>query len=228
MSYNIELTSASAPTTLAAIGGSDADILALQEVTHDTEAILRERYAAEYPHQLFHSAGGAGGLALLSRFPLTDRGVLPGPGGWHPAWHVEVEMPGLRLQLLNLHLRAVFSADTGILRSYLDTDRDHLLQIDDFASRLDPELSTVVLGDFNEGTDGEAIGYLEARGFSNILPEFHPGQPTWRFRSVGNQFETTFDHILYDESLRPLNAWVEWKGASDHLPVLAHLEPRQW
>jgi endonuclease/exonuclease/phosphatase (EEP) superfamily protein YafD len=227
MSYNIHLDSASEPTTLAAIGGSDADILALQEVTHDTEAILRERYAAEYPHHLFHPAGGAGGLAVLSRFPLTDRGILPGPGGWHPAWHVEVEMPGLRLQLLNLHLRAVFSAP-GVLQSYLDTDRDHLLQIADFAAPLDADLSTVVLGDFNEGPDGVAIDYLEARGFSNILPEFHPGQPTWRFRSIGNQFETTFDHILYDESLKPLNAWVERKGASDHLPVLAHLEPHQW
>jgi vancomycin resistance protein VanJ len=233
MSYNIELTSASEPTTLAAIGASHADILALQEVTHDTEAILRERYAAEYPHQLFHSAGGAGGLAVLSRFPLLDLGIRPGPGGWHPAWHVEAKLPGLRVQLLNLHLRSLFSADSGILRSYLDTDRDHLRQIEDFTAAFDAEpagaeISRIVLGDFNEGPDGPAITYLEARGFSNILPAFHPGQPTWRFRSVGDQLETTFDHILYDESLRPLNAWVEPRGSSDHLPVLAHLEPHHW
>jgi vancomycin resistance protein VanJ len=233
MSYNIELTSASEPTTLAAIGDSNADILALQEVTHDTEAILRERYAADYPHQLFHAANGAGGLGVLSRFPLTDLGVLPGPGGWHPAWHVEVNLPGLRLQLLNLHLRSLFSADSGILQSYLDTERDHLRQIEDFAAALDGEpfdtrASRIVLGDFNEGPDGPAIAYLEARGFANVLPAFHPGQPTWRFRSVGDQLETTFDHILYDESLKPLNAWVELKGSSDHLPVLGHFEPHHW
>lgn len=228
MSYNVELTSAKEPRTLTAIGSSNADILALQEVTHDTEAILRERYAADYPHQLFHAAGGAGGLGVLSRFPLTDLGIRPGPGGWHPAWHVEVEAPGLRLQLLNLHLRSLFSADSGILRSYLDTDRDHLRQIKDFSAEFDTEHSNIVLGDFNEGPDGPAIAYLEARGFSNLLPAFHPGQPTWRFRSVGGQFETTFDHILYDESLRPLNAWVEPRGSSDHLPVLGHFEPRHW
>lgn len=228
MSYNVEFTSADEPSTLDAIGSAGADILGLQEVTHDTEKILRERYATEYPHQLYYSRGGTSGLAVLSRFPLADRGLLAGPGGWHPAWHVEVETPGVRVQLLNLHLRSLFSADSGVLQSYLDTDRDHLREISAFAPACDTALSNIVLGDFNEGPDGEAIAYLEGQGFENALPAFRPGQPTWRFRSVGNQFETTFDHILYDETLRPLNAWVEWKGKSDHLPVFAHFEPFTW
>jgi endonuclease/exonuclease/phosphatase family metal-dependent hydrolase len=165
---------------------------------------------------------------MLSRFPLTDGGLRAGPGGWHPAWHVEVGVPGVPLQVLNVHLRSLFSADSGVIQSYLSTSDDHLLEIDDFEAQCDTALSNIVLGDFNEDPDGDAVGFLEARGFDNALPAFHPGQPTWRYRSVGSQLELTLDHILYDESLRPLNAWVELMGRSDHLPVLVHFEPRVW
>jgi endonuclease/exonuclease/phosphatase (EEP) superfamily protein YafD len=132
------------------------------------------------------------------------------------------------VQVLNVHLRSLFSAESGVLQSYLSTSADHVREIRDFTSRGNDDMSNIVLGDFNEDPDGDAIRYLEGLGFENALPAFHPGQPTWRFRSVGGQLEKTFDHILYDESLRPLNAWVEPLGRSDHLPVLAHFEPHVW
>lgn len=228
MTYNVELHSAGEPTTLAAIGARDADVVALQEMTHDTEALVRERYAAQYPYQLFHSAGGTDGLAFLSRYELTDQGIHPGPGGWHPAWHVNVALPGVSLQVLNVHLRSLFSGSSGVLQSYLSTDEDHVREIEDVASRCDDGLSNLVVGDFNEDPQGEAIAFLERRGFENALPAFRPGQPTWRFRSVAGQLESTVDHILYDNTLRALDSWVDVKGRSDHLPVLAHFEPLSW
>lgn len=228
MSYNVELYSAGEPTTIEAIGGIGADVLALQEITFDTEAILEERYAEAYPHQLYYSDGGTDGLAVLSRFPLVDRGIRPGPGGWHPAWHVDVDIPGVRLQVLNVHLRSLLSGNSGALQSYLSTSEDHVREIADFSDECEDEASNIVVGDFNEGPDGEAVAYLESLGFDNALPAFHPGQPTWRFRSVGGQLETTIDHILYDDSLTALNSWVELRGRSDHLPVLAHFELTQF
>jgi endonuclease/exonuclease/phosphatase family metal-dependent hydrolase len=228
MSYNVEFHSAGEPTTLDAIGAQQADIVALQEMTFDTQALLEERYGALYPYQLYQSAGGTSGLAVLSRFELTDQGVRPGPNGWHPAWHVRVDVPGVPLQLLNVHLRSVFSGSPNPLASLVNTGEDHLFEIEDFSAQCDSGLSNLVVGDFNEGTNGQAVTFLERSGFENILPEYHPGQPTWRFRSIGNQLEETFDHILYDGSLRPLNAWVKVIGHSDHLPVMAQLEARSW
>jgi hypothetical protein len=32
------------------------------------------------------------------------------------------------------------------------------------------------------------------------------------------------DHILFDGSFEPIDAWVVRAGSSDHLPVVAHLE----
>jgi endonuclease/exonuclease/phosphatase family metal-dependent hydrolase len=81
-----------------------------------------------------------------------------------------------------------------------------------------------VVGDFNEGPDGDAIHYLEDAGFRNVLPLFRPGQETWRVRSLGGQTAETLDHILFDESFLPLDARVMVEGNSDHLPVLAHFE----
>lgn len=228
MTYNVEFHSAGEPTTLEAIGAEDADVIAMQEVTWDMADLIRERYSDVYPHQLFAPAGGTDGLAVISRYELVDRGIHPGPGGWHPAWHVDVDVPGIPLQLLNVHLRSLLSGNSGALESYLSTKSDHVLEIDDLSSLCDRGLSNLVVGDFNEGPDGAAVGVLEREGYENILPEFHPGQPTWRYRSVAGQLEETVDHILYDETLRPLNAWVEVKGRSDHLPVLAHFEPRAW
>jgi endonuclease/exonuclease/phosphatase family metal-dependent hydrolase len=228
MSYNIELGAAGEPSTLDAIGEIDADLVCLQEVTPEAEAELRARYAEEYPYQLFKSKGGAGGLAALSRFPLVDLGLRAAPQGWHPSWHLEAESPAGPIQLLNVHLRSLFSGDPNPISSYLQADSDHLEQIELFSSECDANVATIALGDFNEDENGDAIQFLEDRGFENLLPEFHPGQPTWGFRSVGNQLGATIDHILINDALVPLNAWARRLGESDHLPVVAHLEPRSW
>jgi endonuclease/exonuclease/phosphatase (EEP) superfamily protein YafD len=228
MTYNVEFHSAGKAATLDAIGAKQPDVVALQEMTPGMEAEIRDTYAELYPFQLFDSAGGTDGLAVLSRYELIDRGVHPGPGGWHPAWHVDVALPGVSLQLLNVHLRSLLTGNSGALESYLNTESDHVREIEDFSPQCDGTQSNIVLGDFNEGPDGDAVGYLEREGFGNVLPQFHPGQPTWRYRSIAGQLEETVDHILYDGTLRPLDSWVEVKGRSDHLPVLAHFEPRAW
>jgi endonuclease/exonuclease/phosphatase family metal-dependent hydrolase len=228
MTYNIELGAKREPETLDSIAAVNADIACLQEVTPEAELVMRERFDELYPYQLYQSKGGAGGLGILSRFPIEDRGLLLAPAGWHPAWRVDAQTPGGLVQLLNIHLRSQFSADTGLLNSYLATDTDHLTEMRMFAQHCDDSLPAIVLGDFNEGVNGKAVQFLEQEGFRNMLPSFHPGQPTWRFPAVGGQLQKTYDHILVDDFLQPLNAWVETRGLSDHLPVIAHVQPATW
>jgi len=221
--YNVELTDAVDRATVAAVGEAEAEIVALQEVTPAWESVLRERYAERYPHMLFETDGGAGGLAVLSKFPLEDRGLLLGPADWHPAWHVLVFTPMGPVQLLNVHLRPVFSGGGGAAESYLTSGEDHREQVQLYTDDCSV-LPTIVLGDFNEGPAGDAVRYLEGAGFRNALPLYRPGQETWRFRSVGDQLAETIDHVMFDGAFEPLNAWVEVRGDSDHLPVIAHLE----
>ena len=225
--YNVEVGDEGQSATIEAIGSGNADLVCLQETSSLCEKVLRKRYADQYPYQLYNDNApeyGAGGLAVLSRFPLTDSGWHANPKGWHPAWHLLVETPAGTMQVMNLHLRAVLAGDGNDASSYFSTGDDHVAEIAYFLSTVEEELPTLIVGDFNEEPGGEAIEYLENRGFRNALPLYRPGQFTWRHASVANQFSKTFDHILFDGAFAPLNAWVLNEGDSDHIPVLAHLE----
>jgi endonuclease/exonuclease/phosphatase family metal-dependent hydrolase len=223
-SYNVEFDHFRDPATVAAVGRNSADVMALQEVTPEWEEVLRREYADSYSYMLFYAEPNSGGMAVLSRFPIVDLGFHPGPNDWHPAWHVGVETPAGPMQLLNVHLRAPLNGRDSSVESYLQTDEDHRLSIEQFRAECDGALPTVVLGDFNEGVDGEAVRVLEDNGYRNVLPLYRPGQGTWRYRSIGGQFDATYDHILFDDAFDSLNAWVTRAGNSDHLPVVAHLE----
>lgn len=221
--YNILDEASKDPNTVSAIGELNADVLCLQEVTPEWERILRARYRDRYPHMLFYPSGSAG-LGFLSRYPLEDHAFVPGPNGWHPAWHVLVETPAGWLQVLNVHLRAPEGKGVENLQSIAALSADHRSSMTMFQSHGRPGMPTVVLGDFNESTDGAAVQLLESQGFRNALPLFYPGQYTWKKPSLGGQFTQTIDHVMFDKSMQPLHAYVKNIGGSDHLPVIAHLE----
>jgi len=226
VTYNIAFPKAGDGDTLGAVGETHGDVIALQETNAAWRDALTERYSEEYPYMLFKALDGPEGLGVLSRFPLVDEGFLPGPEDWHPAWHVRVETPAGPVQILNVHLRALFDGSGDPVSSYFQTGGDHLYEMKQFLSQCEPALPSIVLGDFNEGVDGQAINYLEDHGFDNALPLYHPGQPTWHMSSVADQMQMTIDHVLFDSSFAPLNAYVLDTGNSDHWPVVAHLETR--
>lgn len=221
--YNVFFRDPANPETLEAIGRADADVLALLEVNPAWEEAVRDRYGTEYPHAIYRPEPGAGGYAVISRFPLIDGGLHEAPH--HPGWHVLAQTPMGVVQLLLVHLRAHFKGRTDPLEAYLEVAADHRLDIATFTAECSESLPTIVLGDFNEEGGGSAVEYLEARGFRDALPLFHPGQPTYRHRrSLGGQLDASIDHIMFDDSFVPLNAWVVDAGASDHFPVVAHFE----
>jgi len=173
-SYNVELTDSGDRATIDAVKSIGAEILCLQEVTFEWKRVLREHLGHQYRHMLFRAEDGAGGLAVLSEYPLTDLGLRPGPNGWHPAWHVRAETPMGDVQILNVHLRPVFTGRGDPVSSYLGTDADHLAQIESFTDDCDAETPTLVVGDFNEGPNGDAVAFLETEGYRNALPLFRP------------------------------------------------------
>ncbi|MET0591128.1 MAG: endonuclease/exonuclease/phosphatase family protein [Polyangiaceae bacterium] len=225
--YNLNNEEEGNPVTTAAVGDANADVVCLQEVSEVWRSALESRYAARYPYRAFRPdpGGGAAGLGIMSRFPIRDGGFLPGPRGWHPSWQHLIDTPHGTFAVLNVHLRNAAGDSGNAVQSYLRTDADHLYEIKEFTARCADVMPMIVAGDFNEGTSGAAIRYLQENGFQNSLPLYHPGQPTWRYdKTVGGQFTQTIDHILFDDRFESLNAWVVNGGASDHLPVLAHLQ----
>lgn len=226
--YNVLNEIEGDPATLAAVGATGADVICLQEVTPVWKQALLSRYSAEYPYMLFKDKPGVQGLAVLSRYPLTGS-ELQFVGDWHPAWHVSAQTPAGWLQILIVHLRANFHGNGGRINSYVTVEEDHLLETKTFVESVVPELPAIVLGDFNEVPSGASLKYLESLGYTNVLPLYRPGQYTWRQASVGDQLNAAIDHILFDDFMTPLNAYVVVRGNSDHIPVVAHFEAsRSW
>lgn len=232
--YNILSSDPADSATLETIGATRADIICLEEVTEEWERAVRERYAAEYPNMVFVAEGGAGGLGVLSKQRLIEEAFYEAPNDWHPAWSVLAETPAGWLNVLTVHLRSLYSGTGGVVSDYVNWGSDHVFEIQSVlksssAQALSVALPRMVLGDFNEESNGDAVRHLESLGYTDVLPLFRPGQFTWRTRSLGNQFTQALDHILYDDAVTPLNAYVLNAGSSDHLPVVAHFEAtRAW
>jgi endonuclease/exonuclease/phosphatase family metal-dependent hydrolase len=226
-SYNVECGKHEDESIIEAIGFANADIVCLQETTPEYETVIRRRYGERYPNQLYeHNAPdtGAAGLAVLSRFPIVDRGHHLAPFGWYPAWHLEVETPSGPVQILHVHLRAKLSGRNNDFVALVTLRGDHRREIEHFMRWSVHDQPTLVVGDFNEEADGGAVSWLGKRGFRDALSLFRPDDHTWRQPFLAWELRQTLDHILFDKAFVPLDARVIDKGSSDHLPVVAHFQ----
>lgn len=222
MSYNVNYGLAGDAAGEQAIRAGDADVVVLQETTAGWERALRSGLKDRYPHMAFHHCCGAGGLAILSRYPVEERDYLPRVGdGWFPAWRVVVASPLGPIQILAVHLRPPLSEGGSVVTGYFTTPKVRRAEIEAFAASLDGALPTLVMGDFNEEADGSAIQFLAGRGWKSALPEFHPDADTWGWQTSLGKVHSQLDHIVYDPRLAALDARVIAAGNSDHRPVVA-------
>jgi endonuclease/exonuclease/phosphatase family metal-dependent hydrolase len=193
-----------------------ADVIALQEVDRHARrtgsvdqavtlaAMLEFHYAYAASVQL---GGGDYGLAVLSRWPLTDvvRHRVGPAGDGEPRIILEVVVCALgrRLRLLNHHADTSPAARQQNLAGLNDVVR---------ARNGDP---TIVLGDFNSRPDDHGIRALLDSGF--VDPAAGPDTPT--------NGEGRIDYLLVDRSLaEAVQDSRVWKSSrSDHDALVAAL-----
>lgn len=197
----------------------DADLVLLQETNATWEANVRARLTQRFPHQFWLDDAAAGGQAVLSRRAFEHE-VLPPTSGWFAAIRLESETKLGRVQVLSVHLHPPISDSGGVVSGYLFTGQTRRHELEDFVATLDPKLRTLIVGDFNESTQGDAIEWAAKRGFRSALPEFAPAADTWKWPLTKSlQLSAQFDHVLYSRGLAPLSASVLKLGRSDHFPV---------
>jgi endonuclease/exonuclease/phosphatase (EEP) superfamily protein YafD len=221
--FNVYFPAADDPETVAAVGETGADVVLLQEISSRWREVLERQYASVYPYRAFAPAGGASGLAVLSRFPVQDGGILK-PAIKHPAWLLAVHTPAGDLHLLNVHLRASRRPGQNLIAGLFSLSDDHEVEIRDFldAARVEPD---VIAGDFNEGPRGGAVTWLAQRGYVDALERHHPDEPT--FRTLAGMYASTLDHVLVGARLSVVDAWVLRRGNSDHWPLVVRLRPAE-
>lgn len=224
MTYNVNYGLAGDPDTLGAIRRGGAEVVFLQETNEAWEEALRGTLGGAYPHMAFRHCCGAGGLAVLSRFPFVDEGLVASPSGWFPSWRVVVRTPLGPVQAVDVHLHPGVSDSGSWVSGAWTTPRLRLAEIARTYARVDRSLPTLVVGDFNEGAAGHSVAYLEAQGFTTALPESAGAQSTWRYPTRIGTLRLQLDHVFFNGLLRLLDVRVLRAGRSDHLPVIAVFE----
>lgn len=202
----------------------NADIIALQEVVSIENGRLEENQAQfiagelGFQHRIGENRkhlGGRYGNVILSRFPIiTDKNFNITIAGREPrgCQHADVRLASNALiHVYNIHLGTAFFERRKQVKRLLD---DEILNRKHAAPR-------IMLGDFNEWTNGLASRLLKAHFRSADLREHLA-----RKRSYPGIFPFLhLDHIYYDTHLKIENAFLHRSRlaliASDHLPLVA-------
>ncbi len=226
MSYNVNFGIAGDPSTVEAIASVHPDLVLLQETNEIWERALVARLHHELPHHRFThpESWPAGGMGLLSKYPVVSLEHLESHGGMFFAWRVVLDTQLGRIQVLNVHLRPPMSDGGSWIVGYWSTRGDRLREMQFHAEALDTKLPTIVVGDFNEEGDGRAVGFLKDRGFADAIPQFAGNTRTWEWPVSGMTLKFQLDHILHDAYFVPTAGAIVEAGRSDHKPIWVDFE----
>jgi vancomycin resistance protein VanJ len=232
MTYNIGNGLASQAQLIPMLAESGADVIGLQEVSPDQGRALDRALRELYPHRALFPLGIAG-KAILSKIPIREVELLELYSG-RPDLRAVLDLPVRRrpLRIIVAHppppkMRQRLSQDAAT--------REQLAQLVSHATAGEP---TVMVGDFNAVAvqktyrDIAGSGLIDAfksagRGAGETLPT---RMAKWAYQGsrLGDVQLAPFmrvDYIWHTGHLRATSAWVGAHAGSDHLPVLASLEP---
>lgn len=211
--------------SVAAIREADADIICLQETNDAWEYILRNEFSDDYPYMAFQPDNAAGGMGIMSKYPIQEREWRQTRRGWFHGWVLEADTNIGNIQLLNVHLKPSLNDRGGFsVGAYLVAGSIRESEINELHEILDPKIPTVILGDFNEAEGGRAMRNLLARGYTDALSEFDTSTDTWEWQTSMITFNNRLDHVMYSPQFYCANARVIKLGSSDHFPVVTTLQ----
>ncbi len=226
MTYNIGWTGPTPGRTRETIERIDADIICLQETTSEWEKYFRAKFGSRYPYARFQFTPGrpAGGLGILSRYPISQVAEVTNHIGWYNGWVVESSTPVGKVQILIVHLKPAID-ETGETSpgGVLVPANIHQQEISRFQQYTQSDIPTIVAGCFNEDNNeqGSALRWLKDHGLTDALAEFDRQSPTWYWQSGGLKTQRRLDYIFYSPELYCFQARVADTGGSDHRPVIA-------
>lgn len=232
VTYNINWGQSNWPITAPqrsadAIRLLDGDIVLLQEATSFWASYLKDQLSDLYPYQIFKPQVDGGGLAVLTKYPVSHQRYIHAAIGWHPGWIFNVKRSSETLQIANLHLTPPLINKKNLtfsLSAYFYSPEIRAREVDFYFQLIQPNIPTIIAGDFNEGDNGFVTQFLHQHGFTDV--RFASGrQPgTWRWKLGFITVQQQLDHIFYDRSFAETKAQVYYAGDSDHYPLAVDLK----
>ena len=229
LTYNLGEGKASSEELFPYLREANADLVGLVEVTAETAAALPQ-LTDLYPYQ---EAKGLGipGLALLSRFPISNV-------TWHeynpgrPDLQATIDVNGVPVTVFVAHPPPPALTLTGITpRPGTANEIDQLVAS---FNAIDGPL--LVLGDFNVTMLHETYRRIEDTGLQDAFAEAghgfgftavvrlaRPSKPAWLIERIRLPAFMRIDYIWASPEWVVTDAWVGDDAGSDHLPVIAKL-----
>lgn len=227
LTYNVNWGFINPSVTRDIICAEDADIVCLQETNVDWEAYLIPSICNQYRYIEFRHAPGAGGLAILSKYPFNTKAVVQAERGWFPLWLVEVEMDSTKIQVFNLHLKPGINQNGRIGwfgDAWFRSHKIHREELELCLAEVDSTSPLFLLGDINENDRNKGCRWLRKSGFNDALKQLPKRVKTWYWDMGYLALKGRYDHIFYRGQVMCYDTEVIRAGNSDHFPVVGHFK----
>ncbi|MFB8025798.1 MULTISPECIES: endonuclease/exonuclease/phosphatase family protein [unclassified Streptomyces] len=209
--HNVSDENRDPASTARALAGTDADLIALEELTAPALPVFGAALAADYPH---HATRGT--VGLWSKHPLTGVRLVDirpeGVGeGWDRGLRAAVRAPQGEAAVYVAHLPSVrIGPTTGLASGRRDASAKLLAG----ALAAEPLDRVILLGDLN--------GTLDDRGLAPVTSLMSRPEPSFAFSWPAGLPLARIDQIL-TRSAQVTAVWTLPATGSDHLPVAARI-----
>ncbi len=226
LTYNLQMTTEDLEVLATILEQTDADIVALQELSVLAGAHFKTRLSTRYPYIAFYPRNpGNTGMGVMSRYPITDEEFWQNEqiDGALGNMRVEIDVDGTLIALYNVHPRPPISFESGL------TPAAHSAEVDVLMARLaDEPLPTLIAGDLNMSPWLDEYPQITGAGFRDSF--YDVGHAGFGFTfpagkaGLPNMPMLRLDYLFHDASFTALESYV-WSqsGPSDHLPVWTSL-----
>ncbi|MFM8734382.1 MAG: endonuclease/exonuclease/phosphatase family protein [Pirellulales bacterium] len=212
VSVNVHRVNDDPTATRAYLRDRRPDAVAVLEVD-DTWAASLDGLADDFPHRIIHPRADNFGIAMLSRWPLTDAEVVHLGGTPHPSILATLSHPSGRLRLVATHPMPPWNGHyAALMRDQFDAVA---------AAVVASDVPCIVMGDLNATPWSHAFRRLTARSGLRDSSLGRGIQPTWNVRLWAPRIP--IDHVLVPDEVTVLRRAVGPDVGSDHLPVEAEL-----
>ncbi|MFB6437323.1 endonuclease/exonuclease/phosphatase family protein [Streptomyces sp. NPDC056411] len=212
VTHNVNAGNPDPAATARDIVASDADVVALEELTGEALPTYRQGLAKAYP---YHTVEGT--VGLWSKRPLTDTRPVDIKMGWTRALRATVTAAdGQQFAVYVAHLPSVrVKVEAGFTANQRDGSAAALGE----AIAADPVQKVMLLGDLN--------GTMNDRSLAPVTSQMRSAQGA-AGDGFGFSWPAGFPMARIDQimmkGMDPVKAWVMPSTGSDHLPVAASVK----
>ncbi|WP_329216609.1 endonuclease/exonuclease/phosphatase family protein [Streptomyces sp. NBC_01485] len=209
--HNVNAENPDAADTARDVAASEADVLALEELTDAAVPVYEKALAATYR---YHSVQGT--VGLWSKYPLSSVKPVDIKLGWTRAMRATITTPQGQVAVYVAHLPSVrVKLQAGFTARQRDTSADALGE----AIADEPLTRVILLGDLN--------GTMNDRSLNAVTSQMRSTQGA-AGNGFGFSWPASFPMARIDQimvkGVDPVTSWTLPRTGSDHLPVAARVK----